>query len=66
MFSNTLWKLQGNIIPGMDLAHQNIFCLLTHYLVLMSEIPGKKTLLTPLRSIALKPGSMVVRTDVKG
>ena len=65
IYNNTLWRIQGNIIPGMDLAHQNIICLLTHYLVLMSEIPGKKTLLTPLRNIALKPRVMVVSTDIK-
>ncbi|XP_052062754.1 E3 ubiquitin-protein ligase rnf213-alpha-like isoform X2 [Mytilus californianus] len=59
LLNNEVWKLKGNIIKGMDLAQQNVFCLLTHYMILMSEIPGKTTLLTPLQKIALDPTSMV-------
>ena len=44
----------------MDLAQQNIFCLLTHYFILMKEIPGKTTLITPLHRIALEPQNMIV------
>ena len=48
----------------MDLAQQNIFCLLTHFRVLMVEIPGKTTLLTPLQNIALQPQTMVVGINI--
>lgn len=60
---NTLWRLPGNIIPAMELADQNISCLLTHFLVMMAEIPGKTTLLTPLHRIALDPQGMAVSSD---
>ncbi|XP_052062680.1 E3 ubiquitin-protein ligase rnf213-alpha-like isoform X2 [Mytilus californianus] len=59
LLNNEVWKLKGNIIKGMELAQQNVLCLLTHYMILMSEIPGKTTLLTPLQKIALDPTSMV-------
>ncbi|CAG2252469.1 RNF213 [Mytilus edulis] len=59
LLNNEVWKLKGNITKGMELAQQNVFCLLTHFKILMSEIPGKTTLLTPLQKIALDPISMV-------
>ncbi|VDI24291.1 Hypothetical predicted protein, partial [Mytilus galloprovincialis] len=59
LLNNEVWKLKGNIIKGMELAQQNVFCLLTHFKILMSEIPGKTTLLTPLQKIALDPTTMV-------
>ncbi|XP_063404431.1 E3 ubiquitin-protein ligase rnf213-alpha-like [Mytilus trossulus] len=58
IIKNTLWRLPGNIIPAMELADQNISCLLTHFLVMMAEIPGKTTLLTPLHRITLEPQGM--------
>ena len=48
----------------MDLAQQNISCLLTHFRVLLVEIPGKTTLLTPLQDIALQPQNMVVGINI--
>ncbi|XP_063441660.1 E3 ubiquitin-protein ligase rnf213-alpha-like [Mytilus trossulus] len=59
LLNNEVWKLKGNITKGMELAQQNVFCLLTHFKILMSEIPGKTTLLTPLQKIALDPTSMM-------
>ena len=44
----------------MDLAQQNVTCLLTHFLILMREIPGKTTLVSPLKILSLKPQKMVV------
>lgn len=49
----------------MTLAEQSMFCLLTHYLILMLEIPGKSSLLTPLHKIALEPGNMLVSKSKK-
>ncbi|XP_052062678.1 E3 ubiquitin-protein ligase rnf213-alpha-like isoform X2 [Mytilus californianus] len=59
LLNNSMWKYGGNITKGMDLGEQNIFCLLTHYFTLMTEIPGESTLLTPLKKIALESASMV-------
>ncbi|OPL33047.1 hypothetical protein AM593_02814, partial [Mytilus galloprovincialis] len=59
ILQNAIWRLPGNIVARMPLAEQNISCLLTHYFVLMTEIPGKHTLLTPLVNIARKPQKMV-------
>ena len=59
ILNNTVWRLHGNVVPRMNLAQQNISCLLTHFLVLMVEIPGKTTLLTPLQNITLQPQNMV-------
>lgn len=58
---NQLWKNPGfNIYCEMNLTQQNITCLLTHYLLMMMEIPGKQTILSPFRNIALFPESMIV------
>ncbi|XP_071137099.1 E3 ubiquitin-protein ligase rnf213-alpha-like [Mytilus edulis] len=59
ILQNAIWRLPGNIVPRMPLAEQNISCLLAHCFVLITEIPGKHTLLTPLINIARKPQKMV-------
>jgi hypothetical protein len=62
ILGNTVWKLdqERNIKTDMDLAQQNVTCLLTHFLILMREIPGKTTLVSPLKILSLKPQNMVV------
>jgi hypothetical protein len=62
ILGNTVWKLdqERNIKTDMDLAQQNVTCLLTHFLILMREIPGKTTLVSPLKILSLKPQKMVV------
>lgn len=58
---NELWKdPRFNIYCEMNLKQQNYNCLLTHYLVMMMEIPGEKILLSPLKNIALFPENMIV------
>ncbi|XP_071122875.1 E3 ubiquitin-protein ligase RNF213-like [Mytilus edulis] len=60
VMTNKLWKdPKFNIYSEMNLTKQNISCLLTHYMVLMIEIPGKTTLVTPLKNIAMLPEKMV-------
>ncbi|XP_052086034.1 E3 ubiquitin-protein ligase RNF213-like [Mytilus californianus] len=60
VMTNKLWEDQRfNIYSEMNLTQQNIICLLTHYMVLMMEIPGQTTLITPLKNIALFPEKMV-------
>lgn len=59
---NQVWGSESdlNIFEGMDISQQNIACLLTHFLLVMSEIPGQTTLITPLVEIALRPEKMTV------
>ncbi|VDI70333.1 Hypothetical predicted protein [Mytilus galloprovincialis] len=55
---NQLWRPDADISDRMDVSQQNIACLLTHFLLVMSEIPGQTTLVTPLVEIALRPENM--------
>ncbi|CAC5361652.1 RNF213 [Mytilus coruscus] len=57
---NQLWKdPKFNIYCEMNLTQQNITCLLTHYLLMMMEIPEKQSILSPMKNIALFPENMI-------
>lgn len=59
---NSVWKNDErmNVYPTMDIGQQNIICLLFHYRILISMLPGMTTLIMPLKNIALHPEVMVV------
>lgn len=64
VMKNKIWQnCRVNVYTGMNLTQQNITCLLTHYWVLMMELPGQRTLLTPLENLALHPELMLVCLD---
>lgn len=59
MIENTVWQhKRQNISRAMDLGSQGLSCLLTHFLVLIKEIPKTESLMTPLQNIALNPKVM--------
>ncbi|XP_052087598.1 E3 ubiquitin-protein ligase rnf213-alpha-like isoform X5 [Mytilus californianus] len=60
ILKNDVWQPETarNIHLNMDIAQQNLTCLLTHYMVMMTFIPGSTTLLMPLKNIALNIGCM--------
>ncbi|CAC5415238.1 RNF213 [Mytilus coruscus] len=61
LVDNVLWSVDKtkNIQEGMDLCGQNTVCLLTHFWLLISLIPGKSCVIAPLKQIATEPDKMI-------
>ncbi|CAC5383752.1 RNF213 [Mytilus coruscus] len=61
LLDNNLWSADAskNIQEGMDLSGQNTVCLLTHFWLMISQIPGKTCVIAPLKKIATEPDKMM-------